>query len=77
MNKKYTISNIEFEVSDEKIKHGDFFLDIKQDGTAEPYIHQLIGSRDYIFNGIDVITLNNSEFEWNKNETTYKKIINI
>lgn len=77
MNKKYIISGIEFEVSDEKIEYGDFFVDIKNDGTAESYIHQLINGHDYIFNSVDVITLDKSEFEWNKNETTYKKIINI
>lgn len=77
MNKKYIISGVEFEVSDEKIEYGDFFVDIKKDGSAEPYIHQLINGHDYIFNGIDVVTLDRDEFEWNKKETTYKKIINI
>ena len=33
MNKKYIISGIEFEVSDEKIEYGDFFVDIKSDET--------------------------------------------
>jgi hypothetical protein len=77
MNKKYIISGSEFETSDDEIEYGDFFVDIKSNGTVEPYIHQLIGSRDYILNGIDVITLNRSEFEWNKDMANYKKIINL
>ena len=77
MNKKYIISGTEFEVSDEKIEYGDFFVDIKPDGTVEKYIHQLVNGHDYILNGINVVTLDKSEFEWNKEITIYKKIINL
>lgn len=78
MNNSYIVSGTKFEVSDEIIENGDFFVDIKQDGTAEPYIHQLIDDmQDYKFNGIDVVTLNHSDFEYNKKEITYKKIMNI
>lgn len=77
MNKKYIISGVEFEVSDEKIEYGDFFVDIKTDGTVEKYIHQLVNGHDYILNGINVVTLDKSEFEWNKEMIIYKKIINL
>jgi hypothetical protein len=77
MNNSYIVSGTKFEISDEIIEYGDFFLDIKKDGSTEPYIHQLINGYDYIFNGIDVITLNKNEFDWNKKMIIYKKIINI
>ncbi len=74
------IKSIEFEISDDEIKVGDFFIDIKPDGTVEPFIHELLDeyddAKDYTLkSGIDVIVLDKGDYEWNSKMSDYKKII--
>src|ERR1035437_5730740 len=79
---KLTPSKIEFTICDDDIEEGDYFADIKKDGTPENFIHILMDddidtdTNDYFDTalGVDVIPLTFSEYEWNKEGTTYKKI---
>lgn len=71
---KCKIGNLDLVFSDEEIKEGDFFIDIK-DGKFESHIHQYHNTmKNYVLNGVDVITVNKIEFE---NDNNHKRIINL
>jgi len=66
------INNIIFTISDDEIMDGDFFVDL----SDNKYIHILSEDGiDHLWNGIDIIVLNHSDFNWNKKMSNYKKIV--
>jgi len=71
-NMEYTINGIKLITSDDEIKQGDFFLEIIENGLSMPHINQLIDLRDYLLNGIYVVTVDKID-----NSKNYKKITNL
>ena|ERR1019366_1047376 len=81
---KLTPAKIEFTISDDDIEGGDFFVDMKDPihGGASEFIHVLIDDDDYEGNGdyfskdlgVDVIPMRKRDYEYNKEDATYKKI---
>ena len=66
------------QIDDSEIKFGDYFLEVGE----YKFIHILIeNDDDYIDsilpNGIEVIPLTKSDFDWNKEISEYKRIVNI
>jgi len=63
---------------DSEITFGDYFLEV---GDYN-FIHILIEDdgdyEDYqLPNGIEVVPLTKSDFEWNRRDTEYRRIINV
>jgi hypothetical protein len=63
---------------DSEIKFGDYFLEVGEYN----FIHILIEDdgdyEDYTLpNGIEVVPLNKSDFEWNSKDTDYRRIVNV
>ncbi len=66
------------ETDNSEITFGDYFLEV---GDYN-FIHKLIEDdddyEDYnLPNGIEVIPLTKSDFEWNKKRSKYRRIINV
>lgn len=66
------------QTDDSEITFGDYFLEVGE----WRFIHQLVeGDDDYedykLPNGIEVVPLNKSDFDWNKRDTQYRRIVNV
>lgn len=79
---KLTPAKIEFSISDDEIVEGDYFVEIKKDGTPENFIHLLIDDDDdtdrsdsfSIHLGVEVVPFTQDEYDNNSEMCTYKKI---
>ena len=66
------------QTDDSEITFGDFFLEVGEYN----FIHILIEDdgdyEDYkLPNGIEVVPLTKSDFDWNKRDTQYRRIVNV
>ena len=70
---KFKVGNTEFNLSNDEIKTGDFFIDKNNNDN----IYQLIDIEDYILNGIKVITMKENLISYIRSVEgiTYTKII--
>jgi len=78
-----TPAKIEFSISDDEIKEGDYFVEIKKDGTPENFIHLLIDDDDDTDRGdffsthlgVEVVPFTKDEYDNNSEMVVYKKIV--
>lgn len=66
------------DTDDSEITFGDYFLDVGEYN----FIHILIEDdgdyEDYTLpNGIEVVPLTKSDFDWNSKNTEYRRIVNV
>lgn len=66
------------QTDDSEITFGDYFMEVGEYN----FIHVLIKDdddyNDYeLPNGIEVVPLTESDFEWNKKDTEYRRIVNV
>jgi hypothetical protein len=77
MNK---IKNIikRLDTDDSEITSGDYFLEVGEYNFIHILIENDDSDEDYVLpNGIKVIPLNKSDFEWNSKDANYRRIVNI
>lgn len=78
---RLTPDRIELSISDDEIGEGDYFVEIKKDGTPGDFIHLLIDDDDTdgsdFFDkhlGVEVVPFTQDEYDNNSEMCIYKKI---
>ena len=64
------------QTDDSEITFGDYFLEVGEYN----FIHILVENDDDDYqlpNGIEVVPLNKSDFEWNKKMSEYRRIVDV
>ena len=79
-NEKLHISDVikRLPTDDSEITFGDYFLEVDDYNFIHILVENDDSDEDYVLpNGIEVVPLTMSDFDWNKKMSEYRRIVNV